>query len=411
MPLADLRASLRIFATPAAILVLAALLAAFAPPLPDSLAGLYALGPYAALLAACAVCLWFNRGRDFVLALSILAAFAGWRFALGWGASEVPAKAAYAAMVLLVPLNALLAFALPERGVRYHGSWRWLVLIAAEALLVLWIGSSGRSSLSGAAWQGILNHWLVSGPPVPLAGRLMIGAAFALAAWRCFPDYRPMQVGTAGAILIYFIGCHWAASNATAALFVSATGVAIMVAVIQESHTMAFRDGLTGLPNRRALEDDLKALGPHYTLAMADVDHFKGFNDTHGHDIGDQVLRLVASKLADVQGGGKAFRYGGEEFTVLFPDTAVEDALPHLEAIREAVQDYRMAMRGEDRPKDVNQGSQKRGAMEVEKTLSVTISIGAAGPKEEGGKPEQVLKAADEALYRAKQGGRNRVSL
>lgn len=404
-------ASLRILATPVAILVLTGLLAAFAPPLPASLAGLYALGPYAALLAACAVCLWFNRGRDFVLALSILAAFAGWRFALGWGAGEVPAKAAYAAMVLLVPFNALLAFALPERGVRYHGSWRWLVLVAAEALLVTWIGSSGRSALSGAAWQGILDHWLVSGPPVPLAGRLMVGAAFALAAWRCFPDYRPLQVGTTGAVLIYFVGCHWAASTATAALFVSAAGIAIVVAVIQESHTMAFRDGLTGLPNRRALEDDLKALGPHYTLAMADVDHFKGFNDTHGHDIGDQVLRLVASKLAEVQGGGKAFRYGGEEFTVLFPDTAVEDALPHLEVIRAAVEDYRMAMRGEDRPKDVKQGSQKRGAAEVDKTLSVTISIGAAGPKEEGGKPELVLKAADEALYRAKQGGRNRVSL
>lgn len=402
-------ASLRIFATPAAILVLTALTAALAPPLPDSLAGLYTLGPYAALLAACAVCLWFNRGRDLVLALSILAAFAGWRFALGWGADGVPAKAAYAAMVLLVPLNALLAFALPERGVRYHGRWRWLVLIAAEVLLVTWIGSSGRSAFSGAAWQGILNHWLLSGPPVPLAGRVMIGAAFALAAWRCFPDYRPMQVGTAGAILIYFIGCHWAASAATAALFVSAAGVAIMVAVIQESHTMAFRDGLTGLPNRRALEDDLRALGPHYTLAMADVDHFKGFNDTHGHDIGDQVLRLVASRLAEVQGGGKAFRYGGEEFTVLFQDAAVEDALPHLEAIRESVEHYRMAMRGEDRPKDVRQGSHKRGAADVEKTLSVTISIGAAGPRE-GEKPELVLKAADEALYRAKKGGRNRVS-
>jgi len=404
------RSSLRTFATPVAVLVLTVLIATLAPPLPASLVGLRTLGPYTALIAACAACLWFNRGRDFVLALSILAAYAGWRFALGWGAGEVPAKAAYAAMVLLAPFNALLAFALPERGVRYHGSWRWLVLIAAEALLVLWIGSSGRSVLSGAAWQGILDHWLFSGPPVPLAGRVMIGAAFALAAWRCWPEYRPLQVGTAGAILIYFIGCHWAGTRGTAALFVSAAGIAIVVAVIQESHRMAFRDGLTSLPNRRALEDELKALGPQYTLAMADVDHFKGFNDTHGHDIGDQVLRLVAARLAEVEGGGKAFRYGGEEFTVLFPDMAVEDALPHLEVIRDAVERYRMAMRGEDRPKDVKRGSQQRGAGEVEKTLSVTISIGAAGPKA-GEKPELVLKAADEALYRAKQGGRNRVSL
>jgi diguanylate cyclase (GGDEF)-like protein len=256
----------------------------------------------------------------------------------------------------------------------------------------------------------MLDHWLLRGPPVPLAGRVMMGAAFALAAWRCFPDYRPLQVGSVAAMVFFFVACNWARSDAVAAVFVVAAGVAILVAVVQESHRMAFRDALTGLPNRRALEDDLRALGPGYTIAMADVDHFKGFNDTHGHDIGDQVLKLVAARLEQVEGGGKAFRYGGEEFTVLFPDSSVEEALPHLEDIRAAVEAYRMAVRGEARPKDAKQGSRQRGAGETEKTLSVTISIGAAGPKD-GEKPELVLKAADEALYRAKQGGRNRVSL
>jgi diguanylate cyclase (GGDEF)-like protein len=393
---------------PLAILALA-LVATIAPPLPASLAGLSVLGPYAALIAACAVCLWFNRGRAFVLAFSILVAYAGWRFAQGWGAAAVPAKAAYAAMVLLVPFNVLLAFALPERGVRFHGSWRWLVLVALEALLVLWIGSSGRSALSGGAWEAMLDHWLLRGPPVPLAGRVMMGAAFALAAWRCFPDYRPLQVGSVAAIVFFFVSCHWAPNNSVAATFAVAAGAAILVAVFQESHRMAFRDALTGLPNRRALEEDLRALGPEYTIAMADVDHFKGFNDTHGHDIGDQVLKLVAARLEQVEGGGKAFRYGGEEFTVLFPDSSVEEALPHLEDIRAAVQAYRMAVRGEARPKDAKEGSKRRGAGETENTLSVTISIGAAGPKQ-GEKPERVLKVADEALYRAKQGGRNRVS-
>jgi diguanylate cyclase (GGDEF)-like protein len=274
---------------------------------------------------------------------------------------------------------------------------------------VLWIGSSGRSALSGGAWEAMLDHWLLRGPPVPLAGRVMMGAAFALAAWRCFPDYRPLQVGSVAAIVFFFVSCHWAPNNSVAATFAVAAGAAILVAVFQESHRMAFRDALTGLPNRRALEEDLRALGPEYTIAMADVDHFKGFNDTHGHDIGDQVLKLVAARLEQVEGGGKAFRYGGEEFTVLFPDSSVEEALPHLEDIRAAVQAYRMAVRGEARPKDAKEGSKRRGAGETENTLSVTISIGAAGPKQ-GEKPERVLKVADEALYRAKQGGRNRVS-
>jgi len=118
-------------------------------------------------------------------------------------------------------------------------------------------------------------------------------------------------------------------------------GVILLVAVLQESYRLAFRDELTGLPSRRALDERMRALGSRYTVAMGDVDHFKKFNDTHGHDTGDQVLRLVAARLAEVGGGGRAFRYGGEEFTVLFPDTPLKDALPHLDAVRKAVEDFK----------------------------------------------------------------------
>jgi len=132
-----------------------------------------------------------------------------------------------------------------------------------------------------------------------------------------------------------------------------------VVSMLQESHRLAFNDELTGLPGRRALQEAMAGLGPRYCLAMADVDHFKSFNDTHGHDTGDQVLKLVAARLARVTGGGRAFRYGGEEFTVLFPDRPLDDALPHLEAIRASVQGYRMAVRGEDRPKEREEGEKR----------------------------------------------------
>jgi GGDEF domain-containing protein len=143
---------------------------------------------------------------------------------------------------------------------------------------------------------------------------------------------------------------------------------------------------------------------------MVDIDHFKKFNDTHGHDVGDQVLRLVAARLAEVGGGGRAYRYGGEEFSVLFPRNTVDEALPHLEAIRRSVEDYRMAIRAPDRPKSAEYGTIRRGAGGSGKFVSVTVSIGASGPGGRRRTPLQVLKAADEALYRAKQSGRNRVN-
>ena len=404
---------------PVAIIALAALALWVGPALPPSLAGLKEAGAYFVLLAGAGMSLWFNRGRAFVAAGSLLLAYAGYRFALDFGVGSFTARAVYTAMVLLVPLNILVALLLPERGVSYHGDHRWLFIAMGELVLVAWIASSGRSELSGAAWQEMLEHWLLRSPPAPLLGRVLFCAAFAAAVWRAMPrkegPVSPIAVGQAGALAAFFIGCEWAANQAVFGVFAAAAGMILMVAMLQESYRLAFHDELTGLPGRRALQEAMAGLGPTYVLAMADVDHFKSFNDTHGHDIGDQVLKLVAARLAEVEGGGRAFRYGGEEFTVLFDNATLDEAMPHLENIRASVAAYRMAVRGENRPKATEQGEKLRGPdteelLVPEKILSVTISIGGASPGEEAGTPAQVLRAADEALYRAKRGGRNRVS-
>ena len=420
---APLAAEFRPIIAPAAIIVIAALALWLGPALPPSLAGLKEFGAYFVLLAGAGVSLWFNRGRAFVAAGSLLLAYAGYDYALGLGADSFAARAVYTAAVLLVPLNILVALLMPERGVSYHGDHRWLFIVAGEILLVAWIASSGRSALSGAAWQEMLGHWLLRSPPAPLMGRVLFAAAFAAALWRAWPPHvakqggpvSPIAVGQAGALAAFFIACEWARNQAAFGVFTAAAGAILMVAMLQESHRLAFNDELTGLPGRRALQEAMAGLGPHYVLAMADVDHFKSFNDTHGHDVGDQVLKLVAARLARVAGGGRAFRYGGEEFTVLFPHAYLEDALPHLEEIRASVEAYRMAVRSEERPKDKELGAKLRAmgeeeARALEKTLSVTISIGAAAPGGGAATPALVLKAADEALYRAKRGGRNRLS-
>ena len=407
---------------PAAILLAAALLLWFGPALPPTLAGLKEAGAYFVLLAAAGMSLWFNRGRAFVATLSLLLAYFGYRLALDLGADSFAARAVYTAAVVLVPLNVLVALLLPERGVSYHGDHRWLFVIAGEIVFVIWVASSGRNALSGAAWQEMLGHWLLRSPPPPLLGRLLFGAALAVAAWVAWgPHYSkkggavsPLAVGIAGALLAFFVACEWARNEVVFGVFTAAAGAILVVAMLQESHRLAFNDELTGLPGRRALQEAMAGLGPRYALAMGDVDHFKSFNDTHGHDIGDQVLKLVAARLAEVEGGGRAFRYGGEEFTVLFPDMTLAEAMPHLEAVRASIEGYQMAVRGEDRPKMKAEGEKRRApgdedSVLPDKLLSVTISIGGAEPAE-GMTPAQVLKAADEALYRAKHGGRNRVS-
>jgi diguanylate cyclase (GGDEF)-like protein len=200
---------------------------------------------------------------------------------------------------------------------------------------------------------------------------------------------------------------------------VSSCALMVALAIVMDSHDMAYRDELTALPSRRALNQLMLSLGRRYTIAMLDIDHFKKFNDTHGHDIGDEVLQMVAAKIARVGGGGKPFRYGGEEFTIVFPGKTPEQAEQQLEALRAEIESYRMVVRQDQRRKQSKSarktgrpGRSKRGNKAPrQQTLSVTISIGYATRDPELKLPEAVIKVADQALYRAKNKGRNCISI
>jgi diguanylate cyclase (GGDEF)-like protein len=167
---------------------------------------------------------------------------------------------------------------------------------------------------------------------------------------------------------------------------------------------MAFIDTLTGLPNRRALDETLARLSGNYALAMIDIDHFKGFNDTYGHAAGDVVLREVAQTLRR-NAGGQAFRYGGEEFCVVYEGRASEKPALPLEQARKAVGRHRIEVPA-PAPKRAPRGKAGKPAM---KEVAVTISAGCAQRNAQRRSTDEVMKAADQALYKAKDKGRNKV--
>lgn len=179
-----------------------------------------------------------------------------------------------------------------------------------------------------------------------------------------------------------------------------------LLSVITSSYLLAYRDELTALPSRRALYQTALSLGRKYSVAMMDIDHFKKFNDTYGHDVGDQVLKLVAMQLSKVKSGGRVFRYGGEEFTVIFPRKNAEQTVDELQKLRQAIAEYKMVIRQPNRKgKDGRKGNSSSNT----KSVSVTISIGVSS-REKKQSFDQVMKAADEKLYKAKKSGRNNVT-
>jgi diguanylate cyclase (GGDEF)-like protein len=160
----------------------------------------------------------------------------------------------------------------------------------------------------------------------------------------------------------------------------------------------SIRDGLTGLYNRRYLDEATlleerrcKRSGQSFGVMMIDLDHFKQVNDVHGHEAGDQVLQQFADVLLkQTRGGDIACRYGGEEFTVLLPGASLAQSLQRARHLREAVAAEQFGHSGHDLGK-------------------ISVSIGVAEFPASGGDSVEVLQAADRALYQAKHEGRNRV--
>jgi len=207
-----------------------------------------------------------------------------------------------------------------------------------------------------------------------------------------------------GVLIMLIVQLHLGDADRSLNVFSSTAMLMCLYAVLQESWRMAYLDELTELPARRALREKFQKMGGTYTVAMLDVDHFKKFNDTYGHDTGDAVLRMIATKLNKVTGGGTSYRYGGEEFSVVFNGKNSEDAKPHLETLRETIASTPFIINRASRRK-----SEKKFRNRKNKKVSVTVSIGVADSKANVSSPWDVLKLSDKALYRAKAKGRNRV--
>jgi len=171
-----------------------------------------------------------------------------------------------------------------------------------------------------------------------------------------------------------------------------------LIALMKKSYKMAYHDDLTGIPGRRALNEDLDKISGMYSIAMVDIDFFKKFNDKYGHDVGDEALRYVARTIDKAVEKGKLYRFGGEEFTIIYPNLAKEEVMINLEYIRREIKNKGFSSHS------------NRGQAKNIKKIKLTISIGVSDHKDIELRPYEVMKKADKGLYAAKKKGRNCIS-
>lgn len=309
---------------------------------------------------------------------------------------------------LFLPLNFFVVYNMHERGVLQFSFWKYSIMLIIQILLYLYI--SGHEKVFAD------NVFDVSTIEQPFLSSLLL-SKFCL--------------GVYLSVLIYFVadfilkkdfsdsGFFWSflatmltfntSFNTESQIFcLTSSGFILLVSFVLRSYDVAYKDKLTQLPSRRSFDEAIADLRGKYSIGLIDIDFFKKFNDKYGHDVGDQVLKMVASRLSKVGGGGKAYRYGGEEFAILFSNKDKKYSYEHLEELRKDIGIQQFSVRGKKRPK-------KKPMIPVffskDKTEKITVSIGVAENTEKLSLVEDVIKAADNALYKAKKEGRNRVCL
>ncbi len=338
------------------------------------------------------ISLWLNRIQPFLVLMSIGLLNGLLTYFAAPSEMNLASAVLFPILAFLLPLNLLLWILLPEKGI-YNKRFDLAVLslFIVQGIAIYWL----MTDLS-LQWVEPLSLRVLEDSQIiqlPFASSLMfLLAGFVLSFKLRYHRFKVLYHAIMVVLLLMAYGLNDFFEPSILAWFSMISATIVILSVIFDSHHIAYTDELTGIMGRRALYENFLGLGRKYSIAMVDIDHFKSFNDTYGHDVGDEVLRTVASILNTVS-GGRAYRYGGEEFALVFAGKSASESLPELERLRSAIAAESLEFVVKGKPVQTQ----------------VKISIGVAENDKNHKMPEAVLKFADEGLYKAKKAGRNRV--
>jgi diguanylate cyclase (GGDEF)-like protein len=363
--------------------------------------------PYILLALAAVLALLSNHAVEAGATISMLCVYWLIQTQLQIPLETQPAGQIYYLLSLFVPCLLLSYAFMPEQNCRQPLG---LAAIALASVIVILLARllAFDSDLFLASAQQALSYSLFNGHLSTLSTALYL-VAFGTCLGLCIYRQQPLESSLLGCTLMSYVTFGWIHLSNISAFMFAGIGVLLSINLTGSLLSIGYRDELTQIGNRRALKQSAKTLRGSYSVAMVDADYFKKINDQYGHDLGDQALRVIAGLLRKTADGGKAFRYGGEEFCQLFKGKSRQEVIDTLENIRQAIANYDMVIRDKKhRPKASKQGEKRRGASRRNSELRLTVSIGVAS-SDNSGHFEQVLKKADKALYRAKARGRNQV--
>lgn len=309
-------------------------------------------------------------------------------------------------LAVLLPLNLAAYSALPERTLTTARGLIRLLPILAQVAAVGLILRAGFSIPTGWLDHGWLDGDWTRWTTLPQFGVAAFAGAILFVGIRYILQRDPIAMGFLWALCSAFLALHGISRGWDSTGFFVTGGWILIGSLLEATCRWATHDRVTELPEREALNRILHRLGSPHFLALVRVDHFARIRDVFGREVGDQVLRMVAAQLRRAP-GEMVFRYGKDEFAVLFDGMSAEQAIPHLEHVRRMVASYGFVVRGPGRRRTEPAVAASPAGPRV--VLNITVSIGAAERESHKIRPRHVIREAHQALRHAIEGGRNQV--
>ncbi len=384
---------------PFLILFIAWMLAMGAPVSFQKLRVVFITLPYILAFFALVLSVWFQHSRVFYAIAIIL-----FTMSVISSESSLNQRALINGISLLIPVCFTILAVVEERGIiSKSGIIKGLVFIILTGFIMVDAGTVHPGLAGLKPYRFVLEEKGIIGIPGLSVFLFIICLCILLVRFLFFSSM--MDMAFTGSALGCFIILHFSDYPDILSVFFSAVFLIFIVALFEASYSLAFHDTLTGILSRRAMEQEILRLGSKYTIAMVDIDYFKRVNDTYGHQVGDDVLKMVASLIDKNVYGGKVFRYGGEEFAVIFSRKSAKEVVNQLDRLRMNIEKRPLIIRGADRPKKKpkRKSTRQKGTGRVR----ITVSIGVAEKTDNMQSALEVIEAADKSLYKAKRNGRN----
>ena len=311
------------------------------------------------------------------------------------------------AVALLLPLNLAVIVWLGEahptagRGALLFG------ITVVQAALVALLQHPRLAPLAATLEQPIVDADLGAWTALPQLALFTFVVALGLVLAGFLRHGHSLAVGAAWALVASFLALDGVSAGGPANIHFATAGLLLLVGATWEPRYIARPDPLTGLPTMYEFNRAIRQLPRRYVLAAVEIDDFARFRDEHGPDSARRMLRRVARTLARTRGGGRAFYCERHTFAVIFPHTSARAAVRYLDLVRQKIELTTM-----DLAVPVKRRPDPRSPVTiVERTVAVTISVGVAASNQRGADPREIMRAAHEALERAKHDGMDRVAM